>query len=221
MKLSDRSSQVPRAKRNPSGEDRRREDWLGDGAVVRARRWALEEELFGPSARRRMLEALETDIAEEQSELARLEEERQRQAQRIARSRARLAALRNSRSTRAIPTEAMAEPSLTTPPERSYALCRCEGFRVDSPTGKVGLVEGLRYQSRIDQPDALEVRAGWLGRKLLLIPVEDVDQIFVEEGRLVLRMQPAPRHDVFHELMARLRGATVGDGNARHHSSSR
>lgn len=212
---------MPRAKRNPSGEDRRREDWLGYGAPGRARRWALEEELFGPSARRRMLEALETDLAEEQSELARLEEDVQRQAQRIARSRARLAALRNSRSSRARLAEAVTEPSLTVPPERGFALCRCEGFRVDSPTGRVGVVEGLRYQSRIDQPDALEVRAGWLGRKLLLIPVDDVDQIFVDEGRLVVRMQPALRRDVFHELTARLRGAPLGDGHARHHSHSR
>jgi hypothetical protein len=212
---------VPRAKRNPSGEDRRREEWLGYGAPVRARRWALEEELFGPSARRRMLEALETDLAEEQSELARLEEDRQRQAQRVARSRARLATLRNSQSSRAIPVEAVSEPSLTAAPERGYALCRCEGFQVDSPTGKVGVVEGLRYQSRIDQPDALEVRAGWLGRNLLLIPVDDVDQIFVDEGRLVVKMQPALRHDVFQGLMARLRGATLSNGNARHHSSSR
>ena len=211
---------MPRAKRNPSGEDRRREDWLGYGAAVRARRWALEEELFGPSARRRLLEALETDLAEEQSELARLEDDLQRQAQRIARSRAQLAALRNSRSSRARLAEAVTEPSLAVPPERGYALCRCEGFQVDSPTGKVGVVEGLRYQSRIDQPDALEVRAGWLGRKLLLIPIDDVDQIFVDEGRLVVRMQPALRHDVFHELMARLRGATLGDGHARHHSHS-
>jgi uncharacterized coiled-coil protein SlyX len=211
---------VPRAKRNSSGEDRRREDWLGYGASGRARRWALEEELFGPSARRRMLEALETDIAEEQSELARLEDDVQRQAQRIARSRARLAALRNTRSSRARLAEAVMAPSLTAPPERSYALCRCEGFQVDSPTGKVGVVEGLRYQSRIDQPDALEVRAGWR-RRLLLIPVDDVDQIFVDEGRLAVNMQPALRHDVFHELMARLRGAPLGDGNARHHSRSR
>ena len=63
--------------------------------------------------------------------------------------------------------------------------------------------------------------ASWLGRNLLLIPVDDVDQIFVDEGRLVVRMQPALRHDVFHELMARLRGATLSDDNARHHSSSR
>jgi len=202
---------VPRAKRNPSGEDRRREDWLGYGTPVRApavgaRRRAVRPFRSAPDAR-----GARKDIAEEQSELARLEEELQRQ----------LAALRNSRSTRAIPAEAMIEPSLTTPPERGFALCRCEGFQVDTPTGKVGLVEGLRYQSRIDQPDALEVRAGWLGRKLFLIPVDEVDQIFVDEGRLVVRMQPALRHDVFHELIARLRGATVGDGNAHHHSSSR
>lgn len=48
------------------------------------------------------------------------------------------------------------------PNRTDYRLCRCEGFEVDSPTRRVGVVDGLRYHSRSDRPDVLEVRAGRL-----------------------------------------------------------
>ena len=41
-----------------------------------------------------------------------------------------------------------------------YRLCRCEGFRVDSPGGRVGIVEEVHFRSRIDRPDVLVVRTG-------------------------------------------------------------
>jgi hypothetical protein len=73
-----------------------------------------------------------------------------------------------------------------------YWLCRCEGFRVESPTGRrVGLVEELRFRSRLDRPDALAVRTGLLGRRLLLFPVEDVAELVPREERLVLRTAPS------------------------------
>ena len=68
---------VPRAKRNPSSGESEREDWLRRGPYVRSRPWALEEELFGPGSRivqQRLLEALEADLAEEESDLARTAE---------------------------------------------------------------------------------------------------------------------------------------------------
>jgi hypothetical protein len=36
-----------------------------------------------------------------------------------------------------------------------YWLCRCEGFRVDAPTGSLGLVEAVRFGARLDRPDEL------------------------------------------------------------------
>ena len=68
-----------------------------------------------------------------------------------------------------------------------YWLCRCEGFRVDSSAGRVGFVEEVRFRSRLDRPDALAVRTGFLGRRLLLVPVEEVEELAPREGRLVLR----------------------------------
>ena len=205
---------MPRAKRNPSSGESEREDWLRRGPYVRSRPWALEEELFGPGsgiARHGALEALEAD-------LARIAEELHRHASRIAGLKRQLAAPMGSPdSVRAEPGSAAAPgtgPSFGTPAEPDYRLSRCEGFDVNSPTRRVGVVDGLRYLSRIDRPDVLEVRAGPFGRQLLLIPVEEVDQILVEEGRLILRSTPRLRHQYFHELLGRLR-VRMNGGSAR------
>jgi hypothetical protein len=73
-----------------------------------------------------------------------------------------------------------------------YRLCRCEGFRVDSPQGRVGVVQELQFRSRIDRPDALAVRKGFLGR-LLLIPVDEVAEVSFGEERVILRRAPQRR----------------------------
>ena len=88
---------------------------------------------------------------------------------------------------------------------RDYWLCRCEGFWVDAPSGRIGLVDGLRFLSRIDQPDLLVVRAGLLGRQLLLIPSDQVEDIVVSEGRLVLRDTARVADHRLHELLTRIR----------------
>jgi hypothetical protein len=71
-------------------------------------------------------------------------------------------------------------------------LRRCEGFRVDSAHGRVGFVEEVRYASRFDRPDVIAVRAGLLGRLLLIVPVEEIAQILPSEERIVLRHSPRP-----------------------------
>ena len=75
------------------------------------------------------------------------------------------------------------------------SLARCEGFEVDSPEGVVGYVEGLRFESRIDEPDLLEVRGGRFGRELVLIPVEAVEEVSLEEERIVVRSVPRGLQD--------------------------
>jgi hypothetical protein len=72
---------------------------------------------------------------------------------------------------------------------REYWLRRCEGFRVEGPGGRVGYVRGIRFGSEAD-PEALEVGAGLLGRRRLLIPVSEVAQILPEERRLILHGHP-------------------------------
>jgi hypothetical protein len=69
---------------------------------------------------------------------------------------------------------------------RDYWLHRCEGFRVESAKGEVGTVKGLRFKGSTE-PDFLEVRTGLFGRRVLLIPVERVEEIVPKEKRVVLR----------------------------------
>jgi hypothetical protein len=100
------------------------------------------------------------------------------------------------------------DPALPRPLSERPSLARCEGFEVDSPEGFVGFGEGLRFVSRIDEPDLLEVRGGRFGRELVLIPVEAVDEVVLEEERLVVRSAPRGLPDNHpHELVSLLRRA--------------
>jgi hypothetical protein len=73
---------------------------------------------------------------------------------------------------------------------REYWLRRCEGFRVEGPGGRLGHVKGIRLGSSAD-PEALEVGAGLLGRRRLLIAVSEIAEIVPEEERfLTLRGHP-------------------------------
>jgi hypothetical protein len=69
-----------------------------------------------------------------------------------------------------------------------YWLGHCEGFRVDAPGGRVGLVEAvLRREAG---PDALIVRAGLLGRRRLVVPVSEVAEVAPRRCRLTLAESP-------------------------------
>ena len=79
-------------------------------------------------------------------------------------------------------------------PERSAFwhgkwLANCEGFRVEAPDGRIGHVTGIRFGPS-SEPQLLEVRAGLLGRRLLLIPVGQVHEIVPEEKRILLSGPP-------------------------------
>jgi hypothetical protein len=68
---------------------------------------------------------------------------------------------------------------------REYWLHRCEGFRVESAGREIGSVHGLRFKGSLE-PDLLEVRAGLFGRRVLLIPVEQVQEIDSAARRIIL-----------------------------------
>jgi hypothetical protein len=95
-----------------------------------------------------------------------------------------------------------------------YWLCRCERFRVDTPEGRLGIVEGLRFGSRLDRPDALAVRAGLFARRLVFVPVADVADIVPREGRIVLRCTP-PETGRLRGLCSRLPAARRRRGKDR------
>lgn len=214
----------------------RSEDWLGTERTKRGRTWAYEELLFGAAderERRRAIAALGSELVGERAELERMQEALLGQVRRIAALEERVQALASPAPVPPTPSgangagapepdpEPEPEPRADalsrrlasyprTPPEaqeRGLALARCEGFRVDSHSGTVGFVEGLRFASRIDRPDAIEVRGGRFGRQLFLIPVDRVEEVSRAEERVVVGSVPEPEADVVHDLVDRLRHA--------------
>jgi hypothetical protein len=206
---------------SPQGVERI-EQWLGPAAAARSRRWAYSELLLGTEEARvgEELSALAADLAVDLAELRRLQNELLDQVVRIAALEGRIQALMHPSGYTA-PVERARErteqmSTLPSFPSSSDAeesrdhdalLVRCEGYEVDSPVGHVGFVEGLRFDSRIDVPDFLEVRGGRFGRELMLIPVEAVQEITPEEERVLVRGVSPMHSDIPHELVDRLRKA--------------
>ena len=71
-------------------------------------------------------------------------------------------------------------------------LCRCEGFEVDSPEGRLGIVEWVVFRSRHDRPDALAVQTGHVLHRSVLIAVADVESVLPEEARITLAANSVP-----------------------------
>jgi hypothetical protein len=205
---------------SPKGVERV-EHWLGSDNAARSRQWAYPELLLGTVAQGRdeeQLGALAADLSVDLAELRRLQNELHDQVVRVAALEGCIRALMER------PGKALSEPenerdaatglpsfpSTTASDEssdRMALLARCEGFQVDSPVGLVGFVDGVRFGSRIDAPDFLEVRGGRLGRELLLIPIEAVEEISQEHERVVVRGVSPTQTDISHELVDRLRKA--------------
>jgi membrane protein YdbS with pleckstrin-like domain len=51
----------------------------------------------------------------------------------------------------------------------------------------LGIVEELRFRSNAERPDSLAIRTGWLRRRLIVVPIEQVDEILPREKRIILR----------------------------------
>jgi hypothetical protein len=210
---------MSRSEQNSPQGVARVEQWLGPEPAARSRRWAYAELLLGDGARKDELSALAAALAVDLAELRRLQNEVYDQVVRVAALEGRIQALLHPSADALVEKEPESEAQ--TPPLRSFPsgpanaesgsdaalLLRCEGFEVDSPDGLVGVVEGLRFDSRIDVPDFLEVRGGRLGRELLLIPVEAVQEISADEERVLVRGVSPTQTDISQELVDRLRKA--------------
>ena len=68
--------------------------------------------------------------------------------------------------------------------DRDYWLRHCEGYRVDGAEGRLGFVDSIRDEA--DGEAILAVRAGRLGRRLLLIRARHVAFIVPREERIWL-----------------------------------
>ena len=69
--------------------------------------------------------------------------------------------------------------------DRDYWLSHCDGFRVDGSEGQLGVVEDVRPAG--DGEVTLAVRAGMLGRRLLLVPAGEVASIVPRDRHIWLR----------------------------------
>ena len=71
-------------------------------------------------------------------------------------------------------------------------LARCEGFTVVAPDGRIGTVDEIRYgpSRRWDSPSELVVHAGRAGRRLLIVPVDDIADVDPELRVVTLHTAP-------------------------------
>lgn len=69
-------------------------------------------------------------------------------------------------------------------PEADYWLCRCQRFAVYAGDRRMGVVVAVRFQSRADCPDLLEIRTGRLSRRPLFLPATEVEVVEPNERRI-------------------------------------
>ena len=72
-----------------------------------------------------------------------------------------------------------------------YWLGHCEGFRVDGPEGRVGIVEAVLGEE--DAPTKLAVREGLFALRTVYVPIEEVAEIQPRAERILLRRTPGHR----------------------------
>jgi hypothetical protein len=68
---------------------------------------------------------------------------------------------------------------------RDYFLGHCEGFRVETPEGRIGFVE--RVLGDEDEPETLVVRGGLFGNRLEHVPVAAVVDVEPRAERIRVR----------------------------------
>ncbi len=69
-------------------------------------------------------------------------------------------------------------------------LGHCEGFRVDGPEGRVGVIEAVLGHE--DEPTTLAVREGLFALRIVHVPIEQVAEVQPRAERIVLRSRPEP-----------------------------
>jgi hypothetical protein len=72
-----------------------------------------------------------------------------------------------------------------------YWLGHCEGFRVQSPEGEVGVVESVVYAADAGRPAYLAVTGGRLLLRTALVPCAEVVSIDARQTRLDVLARPA------------------------------
>jgi hypothetical protein len=71
--------------------------------------------------------------------------------------------------------------------DRDYWIAHCEGYRVEGHTGRVGFVEEIRPNPANPSSPLLVIRAGRLGRRIIVVPADEVHAIVPRSERIWLR----------------------------------
>jgi PRC-barrel domain len=70
-------------------------------------------------------------------------------------------------------------------------LQECKGFLVDSTDNRpVGVVDAVETDEETGYASALEVAAGWFGRRRIRIPAEAIELVVPAYERIVVRVDP-------------------------------
>jgi hypothetical protein len=78
-------------------------------------------------------------------------------------------------------------PAMSAPVDEEYWLSHCEGFSVEGPEGRLGVVDHLVYRSRADRPDVVAVTSGLWRARTAEVLVSDVVEVRPAQARLVVR----------------------------------
>ena len=166
----------------------------------RERPWALAQQLFDETPER---------VDSEPPTLDEMERQLRDQARRIAELETKLALLPAGEACASL--EQPRAPRRTVAlrrqngPDREFWLAHCEGFLVESPDGPVGVVETVRFGSRLDLPDEIEIRAGRIRAIELVVPIEQIEEIDADGELIRLGYDPrlARPHRRTHTLLPR------------------
>ncbi len=71
-----------------------------------------------------------------------------------------------------------------------YWLRHPEGLLVQSPNGRIGVVEDARRSLDTGETNALVIRGGMLGRTVIVAPVDQIVAVVPREQRIVLCENP-------------------------------
>jgi hypothetical protein len=70
--------------------------------------------------------------------------------------------------------------------DENFALSHCHDFLVHDSRGRSGFVSDVRFRSRVDRPDELEVTFGRLRPRALWVPAGEVRWVSFERREIVI-----------------------------------
>lgn len=109
------------------------------------------------------------------------------------------------------------KPGSPWPVDENYWLGHCEGFQVDGPCGRIGVVEHVVYGSRVDRPDVVAVSWGVWRVRTAEVPVADIVEVLPAQERLVVRNRfaRAEQTSLWARAQHALRGVAHSSGGGR------